>query len=265
MNRLIRFFTLLLTLLTPFAASATPDVLPDPIQLAIVKKETAGDHQNVFFKLVNEKTGKPVLLSDLKTVHTRRIHLLIIDQSLDDYSHVHSRPTKEPGIYQFRWQPQNNKGNYNVWADITLKQGNQHAYLLAPLMRNSTKPAVINRKPVAESTVEGFHFALSFDPPQVRAGQAAMGKMVVTDNQGKPVTSLEPVMGAFAHLVGFDDDFKTVIHIHPMGKEPANPGDRGGPALEFHLEAEKAGFIKLFAQVKINGRELYVPFGIRVD
>ncbi|MFC7781483.1 hypothetical protein [Legionella taurinensis] len=265
MNRLIRFFMLFLILLSPFAALATPDAPPDKIQFSLLKKDTEGNHQKVFFKLVNEKTGKPVLLSDLKTVHTRRIHLLIIDQDLDDYSHVHSRPTKEPGVYQFRWQPQNTRGNYNVWADITLKQGDQHAYLLAPLMRNSEKPAVINRKPVAESTVGGFHFALSFDPPQVHAGQAAMGKVVVTDNQGKPVTSLEPVMGAFAHLVGFDDDFKTVIHIHPMGKEPTNPSDRGGPELEFHLEAEKAGFIKLFAQVKINGRELYVPFGIKVE
>lgn len=265
MNRLMLFFVACLTWSNTFSASPTSDTLSDHIKLTLVKTVAQGNHQNVFFKLVNQKTGKPVLLDELKTVHTRRIHLLIIDQNLNDYSHVHSHPTQEPGVYEFHWQPQNNPGNYNLWADITLNKDNQHAYLLTPLMRTSDKPAVIHRKAFAESTVDGFHFALSFNPTSVHAGEAAMGKIMITDSQGKPVTALEPVMGAFAHLVGFDDDFKTVIHIHPMGKEPTKPTDRGGPLLEFHLEAEKAGFIKLFAQVKINGRELYVPFGIQVE
>ena len=60
------------------------------------------------------------------------------------------------------------------------------------------------------------------------------------------------------------DDFRTVTHVHPMGKEPTNAGDRGGPELMFHLEPSKPGFVKLFAQVKVGGKEIFVPFGVMV-
>ncbi len=50
-----------------------------------------------------------------------------------------------------------------------------------------------------------------------------------------------------------------------MGKEPIKTSERGGPELQFHVEPNKAGFIKLFAQVQINGKTLFVPFGVTVN
>ncbi|WP_332247933.1 hypothetical protein [Legionella tunisiensis] len=115
-----------------------------------------------------------------------------------------------------------------------------------------------------ESTVDGYTFKLSFDQKQLEVGKPAMGTIHITDTKGNPVRSLEPVMGAYAHIVGFNDDFKTVVHIHPMGTEPQKNSDRGGPELQFHIVPEKVGFVKLYAQVKIRGKELFVPFGIKI-
>jgi len=72
-------------------------------------------------------------------------------------------------------------------------------------------------------------------------------------------------MAAYAHIVGFSEDLKSVIHVHPMGIEPAKDTDRGGPELDFHLEPSSPGFVKLFAQVKLNGKELFIPFGINIE
>jgi hypothetical protein len=71
-------------------------------------------------------------------------------------------------------------------------------------------------------------------------------------------------MATFAHLVAFNEDGKTVLHIHPkMAKLPA-PEDRGGPELEVQLFVETPGFYRLFAQVQIGGVSKFVPFGLNV-
>jgi hypothetical protein len=114
------------------------------------------------------------------------------------------------------------------------------------------------------SVVNGLTFELSFEDDQVITGKAVMGRLTVRKADGKPFTQLEPIMGAFAHIVGFSDDFTTVVHIHPMGKEPKSATDRGGPELEFHLDPESAGFIRLFAQVQIDGVSTFAPFGLVV-
>jgi hypothetical protein len=59
-------------------------------------------------------------------------------------------------------------------------------------------------------------------------------------------------MAAFAHLVGFNEDGETVLHMHPIGPPILNQAERGGPALNFKLYATKPGFTRLFAQVQIN-------------
>lgn len=96
-----------------------------------------------------------------------------------------------------------------------------------------------------------------------RAGSAVMGNITVTKD-GKPFNQLEPVMGAFAHVVGFGEDYSSVLHIHPMGKEPTSDTERGGPKLDFHIEPKTAGVVKLFAQVRIDGKDIFAPFGMLV-
>jgi len=90
------------------------------------------------------------------------------------------------------------------------------------------------------------------------------GRLRVTHLNGTPFKQLEPVMASFAHLVGFNEDGATVLHMHPPGAPILNGGARGGPMLEFKIYATKPGFTRLFAQVQIGGRQVFAPFGIRV-
>jgi hypothetical protein len=71
-------------------------------------------------------------------------------------------------------------------------------------------------------------------------------------------------MGAFAHLVGFNEDYKTVTHMHPKGPPVFDRAARGGPELEFQIYALRPGFVRFFAQVQIDGRSRFVPFGLQV-
>lgn len=63
--------------------------------------------QSIKIKLTSLQEGTPVGLSDLKEAHTKKIHALIFDQTLNDYQHFHPEPTKEPGVYKFDRTPKN--------------------------------------------------------------------------------------------------------------------------------------------------------------
>jgi hypothetical protein len=237
------------------------------MQLSIQEIIDQKDKKLVLIKLIDTKNNKPIPLSDLIEAHTQKIHLLIIDNNLIDYSHVHPVETNTPGVYQFEWRPTLKNVSYRAWADLLPANTKTQEYVIADLPSLKTMKRMehhINRKPIFESTVDGYTFKLSFNETPLQVGQPAMGKIDIVDVNGKPVHTLEPIMGAYAHIVGFNDDFKTVTHIHPMGKEPTNNAERGGPELQFHIEPNKAGFIKMFAQVQINGKTLFAPFGITV-
>lgn len=114
-------------------------------------------------------------------------------------------------------------------------------------------------------TYEGLKYVLSFEKPALKSDEPVRGKLRIAVGNGAPFTRLEPVMGAFVHLVGFNEDYKSVLHMHPVGAEIVDTNARGGPELEFMLYTTKPGFYPLFAQVQISGRMMFVPFGLIVQ
>ncbi|APF04241.1 TPA: hypothetical protein ACJ5DT_002620 [Legionella pneumophila] len=237
------------------------------MQLSIQEVMDKENKKLVLIKLSDTKNNKPITLGNLIEAHTQKIHLLIIDDNLMDYSHVHPVETTTPGVYQFEWQPNLKNATYRAWADLLPANTKIQEYIIVDFPSPKNIEGLgnhLDRQPLFESTVDGYQFKLTFDKTPLQVGQPAMGKIDIVDAKGNPVHTLEPIMGAYAHIVGFNEDFKTVTHVHPMGKEPTNNAERGGPELQFHIEPNKPGFIKLFAQVQINGKTLFAPFGIPV-
>jgi hypothetical protein len=220
----------------------------------------AGKTTKVTAKLTLLEDGSVLGERELKEAHTRKLHLLVVDPTLTDYHHIHPKPMPN-GEWSFDFTPLKN-GRYRVWADVIPVATGKQEYIVADIGMPSKEQATIDQSTAMTSTVDGYTFTLALEG-EPKAGAAVMGNVTVTKD-GKPFTQLEPVMGAFAHVVGFTEDYNSVLHIHPMGKEPTSDAERGGPKLEFHIEPEKAGFVKLFAQVRIDGKDVFAPFGITV-
>lgn len=91
-----------------------------------------------------------------------------------------------------------------------------------------------------------------------------MIRIDVADADGRPVQRLEPLLNAFAHLTGFYPDGEAVIQIHPTGGDILREDLRGGPTLAFKFFAPRSGLLKLYCQVRVDGREIVVPFAINV-
>lgn len=229
------------------------------IQLVIKNapsKITANTTETIRLQLL--KDNKPLTSEDLKIVHTQKIHLMVIDTALTDYYHIHPLIDNKNKDFIFKFSPKKNS-SYRIWVDVTPVDSNKQLFLNADIGTSSHKN-LIDKEVKLDSSVNSYQFKLKLDG-QAQIGKPIMATITVT-NDGKPFSQLEPVMGAFAHLMGFYADYSSILHIHPVGKEPGNDTERGGSQLMFHIVPEKAGFVKLFAQFRIKGEDFYVPFGI---
>jgi hypothetical protein len=214
---------------------------------------------------LTRKDGAPVAHKDLLVMHTQRIHLLIIDSGLADYHHEHPQPIDTPGVYVFSFNPKR-PGPYRIFADVVPVRTSRQEYVVADLPANTPGEPVADKQAKLASRVEDFMFLITFDEKvtDIRAARPISGTLTVTGADGKPFNRLQPVMGAFAHLVAFNEDRKTVLHIHPEGPEIQDAQARGGPALKFKLYAPQPGFYRLYAQVQIADRPVFAPFNLRI-
>ena len=223
---------------------------------------TVGQPVAALLKL-QRSNGDPVLPSDLIETHTKKIHLLIVDSSLTDYHHEHPVLTRNPGEYSFSFMP-GKPGSYRVWADVRPYPLGLQEYAMTDIPAATTGEPLTNRDVNFKATVDGLNYELILPQKTIQVGRPISARLRITSADGKGFTQLEPLMGAFAHLVGFNEDYKTVMHMHPKGPPELDPAARGGPELEFQIYALRPGFARLFAQVQIEGRSRFVPFGLHI-
>jgi len=212
---------------------------------------------------LRKRDGTPRLLNDLLTAHTQKMHVLIIDESLTDYHHEHPQATGITGEYAFRFTPRKS-GAYRVWIDLLPWETGRQEYVTVDLSSPTPGDPLTDIATRDTTVVDGRTYRLVLDNATFTAGKAARARLRITNANGTPFTALEPVMGAFAHLVGFKDDRKSVLHSHPLGLEPSGADARGGPEIEFYLYSAEPGFIRLFAQVQIQGTPRFASFGVTV-
>jgi hypothetical protein len=75
---------------------------------------------------------------------------------------------------------------------------------------------------------------------------------------------LEPVMGAFAHVVAFDPERNGFAHLHPLAGDPLAPPDATAPVLAFRVTIPQPGRYIVWAQVRMEGRDRFAPFSLEV-
>ncbi len=240
---------------SPSSITVRSEILP-------VENRTAGKSVATVIRLSTD--GKPVALDQLKVAHTEKIHLLVIDQSLTDYHHLHPVADDKPGEFRFDFAPRFG-GTYHIWADLVPKATGKQEYSKTTLKVDGP-PATPNNSINTTAEVHGYRFELTTENnAPLRAGKAATVKVKVTGPDGREFSKLEPVMGAFAHMVAFPEDLASVTHVHPKGAEPKTAAERGGPGLSFHVESDKSGYQKFFLQTQIDGKDKFAAFGLKVE
>jgi hypothetical protein len=108
--------------------------------------------------------------------------------------------------------------------------------------------APVAPQPTRVAEVDGFTVSLHGD---LEAG-AASDLTVTVAQDGRPVTALEPYLGAFGHLVALRDGDLAYLHVHAAGDEP-EAGETSGPEIAFAAEAPTAGRYLLYLDFQVDG------------
>ena len=251
-----------------FCDPANPQFIPvvaarSPVVLTLTSDHEPAQGQPVNFVLtMRTASGKPIAPEDLLVAHTRKLHLLIADPTLSDYQHIHPEPGRRAGEWIFTMTPRRS-GLYRVFADFTPAATARGLYASADFTVPGPVATVI-QSPNTTWQAAGLRFELIV-PPIFRAGQPADLRFQV-ESQGteKVPVPLEPVMGAFAHLVAFDEARSGFAHLHPAETDLSRPPDALHPVLNFKVTIPAPGRYVIWAQVKIDGVEVFVPFWIDV-
>lgn len=221
----------------------------------------AKDRATRFVLSMATLSGKPIGPRDLAINHTRKLHLLVIDPSLGDYQHVHPEPGHVDGTWEFEMTP-HRSGLYRVFADFIPAATGRGLYAYADFEVPGDALATID---VANATViDGYTYEFSLRGGELRAGRTAELDLHVRAAGERGLVPLEPVMGAFAHVVAFDLERSGFAHLHPMAEDPLAPPDAERPTLAFKVTIPKPGRYIFWGQIRMGGMDRFAPFSIDV-
>ncbi|TDU88872.1 hypothetical protein EV138_2424 [Kribbella voronezhensis] len=211
-----------------------------------------GKQETLKFTIVGPD-GKPV--TQYTKTHEKDLHLIVVRRDLSGFHHVHpSRDASGVWSIPFTFTA---GGTWRIFTDFqpaghgkTLTLGSDvnvsGLYVPVPL-------------PAASSvtSTDGYDVTLAGTPA---AGKESELTFSVSKN-GKPVSDLEPYLGAFGHLVSLRSGDLAYLHNHPA--QEAAPGSKGGPQIKFATTFPTASTYSLFLDFQHGGKVHTAEF--RVD
>ncbi|MBA4138447.1 MAG: hypothetical protein C0518_14150 [Opitutus sp.] len=251
-----------------FCDPNSPQFIPviaakSPVMMALKSDAPPAVGKRARFTLtMTTANGKPIGPADLLVAHTRKLHLLVVDPTLTDYQHLHPEPGARNGEWVFEMAPEK-PGPYRVFADFTPAATARGLYASVDF-NVPGEVARVSRSTNKTWQAGGFNFELVV-PSYFKAGLTAELRFRIRHSGANqnPVP-LQPVMGAFAHLVAFDEERSGFAHLHPNEADLSLPPDALKPELTFKVTIPQSGRYVIWSQVNLDGREIFAPFWVEV-
>jgi hypothetical protein len=203
----------------------------------------AGTARTVTFRLLDDD-GAAVTSYDEK--HERDLHLIVVGvPALRDYQHLHPRLGDDG-----RWATRMDlaPGRYRVYA--VGSTGGEEFVAEATLVVRGERTGPRRVPPVRTVDRVG--------PYAVALDTAHDGTVTLTvSKDGRPVTDLQPYLGASGHLVVIRRGSLDYLHAHPEDGPP-------GPAVSFGVEFDEPGVHRLFFDFKHGDLVRTAAFTLRV-
>ncbi len=225
------------------------------------------------FAVTEANTGNPVQL--FTNLHQKPSHLIIVDQELNRFSHLHPSLTGQ-GFTTETSFPQ--AGQYRLYFDFQPLGGLEQYAAQVVTAGQPGLAARVRHQPDQSltKTSSGYRVTLDQSQPfkasQLNWGQQSLRFRLVNQQTGQPVTDLQPYLGAFGHLVMINQETFEYIHIHPRNPNnlPNLPAEaRGGPEVEFvpiALQSQaKPGIYRIFVEFNPAGQPIQTDFTIKVE
>ncbi|MFH9690987.1 hypothetical protein ACH4LE_32560 [Streptomyces sp. NPDC017413] len=214
----------------------------------------AGEPAELRFAVVDEDSSRKV--TAFRREHDKELHLIVASSDLTTYRHLHperaadgtwSTPVELPEA-----------GGYRVFADFTPDVKNAEGVTLGAdlAVSGDARPEAL---PEAERTVTVDGYEVTLDGA-LRPGAGSELKLEV-EKDGKPVTDLQPYLGAYGHLVALRAGDLAYLHVHPNG-EPGDGRTKPGPEVSFTATAPSEGAYRLFLDFQHDGKVRTAAFTV---
>jgi hypothetical protein len=223
---------------------AEPVVLPAERGRGIVSLRIVGPHGPV---------------TDFQRIHDEPIHMYVLRDDLSGYQHLH------PEVVDGAWTVPvaiADGGAYRVYAEFVpfgRPAGADPTVLGVPFVIAGDTTMVPVPAPAAVSRSGPYTVRRLDGTADLASGTHAALRFQVT-RAGKRVT-LQPYLGAYAHLSNFEVRTQGLQHLHPL---PA--GATGGPpadgVLAFHAAFAERGDQRMFLQFRVDGVVHQVAFTV---
>lgn len=205
---------------------------------------SAGQQGTLSFT-ISDAQGKPV--TAFETSHDKKLHLIVVRTDGTQFRHVHPTMDDE-GVWSMPWEWKT-AGSYRVYADV-VPTATASNITLTRTVQAAGEFTPVQQGPVsATDEVDGFDVTLT---GSLSASEESMLKVTVT-RDGQPVTTLQPYLGSYGHLVALREGDLAYLHVHPQGEEPL-PGALSGPDVEFMTEAPTPGRYLLYLDFQVEGK-----------
>ncbi len=187
--------------------------------------------------------GKPVTRFDV--AHEQRMHLIVVRRDTAGFQHIHPKMATD-GTWSVPLTLAQ-AGSYRAFADFAPTGGEATTLGVDLAAPGPFQPK--DYTPSRVAAVDGYEVRLD--------GGLAPGKTaevtLTVSKDGKPVTDLQPYLGAYGHLVALRVGDLAYLHVHPDG-EPGDGKTEPGPAITFFAEVPSAGAYRLFLDFQHGGK-----------
>ncbi|XVQ15826.1 hypothetical protein ACQP1W_25915 [Spirillospora sp. CA-255316] len=198
--------------------------------------------------------GRPV--TSYTPVHDRELHLIVVRRELTGFWHVHPERDGD-GTWSVRLDlPE--AGSYRVFTDIAPQDLGRTITLGADLAVAGPYRPRPTPEPRRSFIVDGYEVELA---GELVAGEGQALTLTV-NKDGRPVTDLQPYLGAYGHLVVVRAGDLAYVHVHPDG-EPGDGVTEPGPGITFHAAVPGPGTYRLFLDFKHGDTVRTAEFTLR--
>src|SRR4029079_17292803 len=212
--------------------------------------------------------GTNAVITGYEVVHEKRFHLFVVSRDMEFFEHIHPEPLPDG-----RWMIQvtlPKPGDYRILSDF-LPTGGSPQFIGRTLETvdftgdlESQTPHLTPDIDVAK-TVGSVTAHLELEPSTLVEGQFGHLGFTLTDAKtGRPVTDLQPYLGAFGHALILSEDMRDYVHSHPFEDLDGVAKGFSGPTVTFEAYMPKAGRYRAWSQVQRNGEVITIPFTINV-
>lgn len=216
------------------------------------KQVSASDKIKYSFQLQDDKTLAQLTDKNLVETHTKILHLVVYDASLNEFNHVH------PEFDGSSWNVELNlpvNGNYMVWAQGETTSGKEFSIYRSLVVENGEPEIPVASLGDVRVGVDGVT-QVELASTKIKAGKMVMIDFTVTRTDGT-TPSLSPYLGAFAHVIATPLNGNELIHVHPMEGDDANSG-------MLHATFPAAGEYRLWVQFNDDNELKTIPLSVVV-